>query len=72
VAADLSEQGLEEIRAEKAMEEAVAEDLLTQFEVDMGLKTPETAEITPEVEKLGPEETVEHQASQESVKQKGS
>ena len=72
VAADLSEQGVEEIRAEKAMEEAVAEDLLTQFEVDMGLKTPETAEIKPDVEKLGPEEAVEHQASRESVKQKGS
>ena len=71
VAADMSEEGIEEIRAEKAMEEAVAEDLLTQFEVDMGLKTPETAEIKPEVEKLGPEETVEQQASQESVKQKG-
>ena len=71
VAADLSERGLDEIRAEKAMEEAVAEDLLTQFEVDMGLKTPETAEIKTEVEKLGPEKNIEHQASKESVKQKG-
>ncbi len=72
VAADLSEQGLEEIHAEKAMEEALAEDLLTQFEVDMGLKTPETAEIKPGVEKLGPEENIEHRAPKESMKQKGS
>jgi phage shock protein A len=69
VAADLSERGLEEIRAEKVMEESLAEDLLTQFEVDMGLKTPETAEIKTEKAKLGPEESSEHQISQESVKQ---
>ena len=54
VAADLSERGLDEVRAEKAMEESLAEDLLTQFEVDMGTKTPETAEIKTEKEKLGP------------------
>ncbi|MFC1830024.1 PspA/IM30 family protein [Thermodesulfobacteriota bacterium] len=72
VAADLSERGLDEIRAEKAMEEAVAEDLLTKFEAEMGLKTPETADIKREKEKLGPEENIEHQASEETVKQKGS
>jgi hypothetical protein len=70
VAADLSERGLDEIRAEKAMEESLAEDLLTQFEVDMGIKTPETAEIKTEKEKLGPEENSEHHISKEPVKQK--
>ncbi|MGD8765021.1 MAG: hypothetical protein PVG87_22120 [Desulfobacteraceae bacterium] len=70
VAADLSERGLDEIRAEKAMEESLAEDLLTQFEADMGLKTPETAEIKTEKEKLGPEENSEHHIPKEPVKQK--
>ena len=69
VAADLSERGLDEVRAEKAMEESLAEDLLTQFEVDMGTKTPETAEIKTEKEKLGPEESSEQQIPKESVKQ---
>jgi phage shock protein A len=72
VAADLSERGLDQLRAEKAMEEAVAEDLLTQFEVDMGLKTPETADIKREVEKLGPEENIEHTEAKESEEQKTS
>ena len=70
VAADLSERGLDEVRAEKAMEESLAEDLLTQFEVDMGIKTPETAEIKTEKEKLGPEENSEQHIAKESVKQK--
>jgi phage shock protein A len=64
VAADLSERGLDDIRAEKAMEEALAEDLLSQFEVDMGLKTPEASEIKSDVEKLGPEETTQKLASE--------
>ena len=55
VASDLSEEGIEQIEAEKAMEEAMAEDLLTQFEVDMGLKTPETADIAASNKTLGPE-----------------
>ncbi len=69
VAADLSERGLEEIRGEKAMEESLAEDLLTQFEVDMGLKTPETTKIKTEKQKLGPEEESEERVPKESVKQ---
>jgi phage shock protein A len=57
VASDLSGEGVEEIKAEKDMEESMAEDLLTQFEVEMGIKTPETAEIKPTVKALGPETT---------------
>jgi phage shock protein A len=55
VASDLSGQGITEIKAEQAMESALAEDLLSQFEVDMGLKTPETANIKASVKILGPE-----------------
>jgi phage shock protein A len=55
VAADMSEEGIEDIKAEKAMEAAMAEDLLDKFEVDMGLKTPETADIPLTTKELGPE-----------------
>jgi phage shock protein A len=57
VAADLSDQGIEKIEAEKAMEKAMAEDTLAKFEVEMGLKTPETAGIQAASKSLGPEVT---------------
>ncbi|MBI4558226.1 MAG: PspA/IM30 family protein [Candidatus Hydrogenedentes bacterium] len=53
VAGDLSGQGIAEIEAEKRMEETQAEDLLRQFEVDMGLKTPETAGVKSQEKALG-------------------
>ncbi len=64
VAADLSSEGVEEIQAEKALEESMAEDLLNQFEVEMGIKTPETADIQAGVKALGPE-TAEAAAEEE-------
>jgi phage shock protein A len=57
VAADLSSQGLDEIKAEKALEQHMAEDLLARFEVDMGLKTPESASIAITEKALGSEGT---------------
>ena len=59
VASDLSEEGMESIEAEKALEESMADDLLTQFEVDMGLKTAETADIIAADKSLGPIESEE-------------
>jgi hypothetical protein len=70
VAADLSGQGIEEIHAEKAMEQSMAEDLLGKFEVEMGLKTPETATIKAGVQPLGPEEQA-LPAVQQTVEQTG-
>jgi phage shock protein A len=58
VASDLSSEGVEQIKAEKALEESMAEDLLSKFEVDMGLKTPESAKIETTEKALGPEATV--------------
>jgi len=55
VAADMSSQGIEEIEAEKKMEKVMAEDLLSKFEVDMGLKTAETADIALSQKAMGPE-----------------
>ena len=58
VAADLSSQGVAEIQAEKNMEKAMAEDLLSKFEVEMGMKTAETAGIQAASKSLGPEEKI--------------
>jgi len=59
VAADLSGEGVQEIKAERAMQENLAEDLLQEFEVEMGLKTPESASIEASTQSLGPEEKIE-------------
>lgn len=57
VASDLSEQGLEEIEREAAAENAMAEDALRQFEMEMGMITPQTADISEEQKDLGPAQT---------------
>ena len=69
VAADLSEDGMETIEAEKAMEESMASDLLSEFEVEMGLKTAETADIQGSKKSLGPEvpETSEEEQLLEDI-----
>jgi phage shock protein A len=54
VAADMSAKGIEEIKAEEAAEKTMAEDLLSKFEVQLGLKSPETAVVTETVKNLGP------------------
>jgi hypothetical protein len=56
VAADLSGEGIVEIEREQAMESAMADQALKDFEVQMGLVTPDTMR-TPSAEKeLGPAE----------------
>jgi phage shock protein A len=54
VAADLSGQGVAEIEAEKRMEANMAEDALRQYEIDMGLVTPQTAGVAEQQKELGP------------------
>jgi phage shock protein A len=56
VAADLSEEGLETVEREQAMESALAEDALREFEVEMGLITPETVGVQSAEKQLGPVE----------------
>jgi phage shock protein A len=70
VAADMSEQGIEKIKAEKALEESQAEDVLAKFEVEMGLKTPETAAIKPVMKELGPETSTASLEKPEAEKNK--
>ena len=45
VAADLSSEGLVDIKREEAMEKAMADQALRDFEVQMGMVTPETANV---------------------------
>lgn len=51
VAADMSGTGVEEIKARQAAERYEAEDLLKQFESEMGLVSPESTKIDPVVDR---------------------
>jgi phage shock protein A len=54
VAADLSGQGLVDIEREQAMERALADHALREFEIQVGLVTPETAGVADAAKELGP------------------
>lgn len=54
VAVDLSSQGVETIEAEERMEQALADQALSEFEVELGLKSPETTPVTEAAKDLGP------------------
>jgi phage shock protein A len=54
VAADLSQEGIDSIQAEEKMEKALAEDALTQFEAELGLRSPETTKLAEAAKDLGP------------------
>jgi SOS response regulatory protein OraA/RecX len=54
VAADLSQEGIDSIQAEEKMEKALAEDALTQFEAELGLRSPETTKLSDAAKDLGP------------------
>jgi phage shock protein A len=54
VAADLSGEGLAEVKQEQAMEKVQAEQALRDFEIQMGLVSPETAKVPEAAKELGP------------------
>lgn len=54
VAADLSGEGIVDIQREQAMEKALGDQALRDFEVQMGLVSPETAKVTETEKELGP------------------
>jgi phage shock protein A len=56
VAADLSSEGLADIQHEQAMEKALADQALREFEVQAGLVTPETVGVAAAAKELGPAE----------------
>ena len=57
VAADLSGEGLEDVQHEQAMEKALADQALKEFEIQAGLVTPETVGVSATAKELGPAET---------------
>ncbi len=59
VASDLSSEGMESIEREDAMESALAEDALRDFEIELGLATPETTNVEDTEKQLGPRATEE-------------
>ena len=54
VASDLSQDGLVDVKREQAAEKIMADQALRQFEVEMGLVTPETAGVKEDQKELGP------------------
>ena len=54
VAADLSERGIAEIKAEERMQGVLAEQALQDFEIELGLKSPETSPVAQTAKDLGP------------------
>jgi phage shock protein A len=54
VAADLSEQGIAEIKAEERMQGQLAEQALQDFEVELGMRSPETTPVSQAAKDLGP------------------
>ena len=61
VAADLSEEGLVDVQREQAMEKTLGEDALKDFEVQMGLRTPEVTKPVEMEKALGPAKQVVEQ-----------
>jgi phage shock protein A len=61
VAADLSGEGLEKIKAEQTVEKNMAEDALREFEIQMGMVTPETAGVKADDKELGTERATQKQ-----------
>ena len=54
VAADLSEQGIAEIKAEERMQGQLAEQALQDFEVELGMRSPETTPVVADGERPRP------------------
>jgi phage shock protein A len=54
VAADLSQKGIADIEAEERMQSQLADQALTDFEVELGLKSPETTPVSQATKDLGP------------------
>ena len=54
VASDLSGEGIVDVQREQAMEKALADQALREFEIGAGLVTPETTRVAETAKELGP------------------
>ena len=59
MAVDLSSKGIAEIDAEERLQGQLAEEALQSFEVQLGLKSPETTPVAQMAKDLGPASTAE-------------
>jgi len=66
VASDLSSEGIADIEHEQAMEQALAEQALRDFEVQAGLRTAETAGVAEMEKQLGPAVAKQAEVEQQS------
>jgi phage shock protein A len=64
VASDLSGEGIADIKREQVMEKHMGEQALKDFEVQMGLVTPETAKVAETSKELGPAVPAKETATQ--------
>jgi phage shock protein A len=67
VAADLSSRGIAEIDAEERMQGQMAEQALQDFEVELGLKSPDTAPAAQVAKDLGPAATTSEKSAGKAV-----
>jgi phage shock protein A len=65
VAADLSTEGVADVKHEQAMEKVMADQALREFEVQMGMVTPETAKVEEAHKELGPAAPAKETAKQQ-------
>lgn len=54
VAADMSSEGMVDIKREQAMEKNLADQALRDFEVQLGMVTPDTVKVPEATKELGP------------------
>lgn len=65
VSADMSSKGVAEIAAEERVEQSMAEDALRRYEVELGIRAPETTPLADTAKNLGPAVT-EKQADKQT------
>jgi SOS response regulatory protein OraA/RecX len=58
VASDLSNEGIDKIKAEERMEASMADDALKDLEVELGMRAPETTPVAATQKDLGPADKV--------------
>jgi phage shock protein A len=61
VATDMSSRGVAEIEVQERVEAQQAEDTLQQYEVELGLKSPDTTPVVETAKNLGPATDSSHQ-----------
>jgi len=72
VASDMSSEGMVDIEREQAMEAAMAEQALRDFEVDMGLVTPETRQLSKPQRSWAPPRKPEKSRAEPELRLSGS